>query len=84
VLHAKGIFLLDIEIELAWGVIDQEFDKDKITREAMKARRHLDDIFALLENCQIPTTWGVLGHAALDHCSRDGMPHSNMPRPSYK
>ena len=80
----KGVFLLDVEIELAWGFIDQQFDKNRMTRASKNVRRYLDNILSLLEKYQIPVTWGVLGHVALDRCRRMKIPHPEMPRPSYK
>ncbi len=80
----KGVFLFDVEIELAWGFIDQQFDRNKMTKASENVRRSLDNIFSLLEKYQIPVTWGVLGHVALDRCRRMKIPHPEMPRPSYK
>lgn len=80
----KGIFLLDIEVELAWGFIEQKFSKDKMERASLNARKHLNTILSHLDKHKIPVTWGVLGHIALEHCERTNIPHSEMPRPSYQ
>jgi peptidoglycan/xylan/chitin deacetylase (PgdA/CDA1 family) len=80
----KGVFLLDIEVELAWGFIDQKFDKTKMAQTSRNIRKYLDQILALLEKYQMPVTWGILGHVALDHCRRAKKPHPEMARPSYK
>lgn len=80
----KGIFLFDIEVELAWGFIDQKFNRDKMERASLNARKHLNTILSLLDKHKIPVTWGVLGHITLDHCERANMPHSEMPRSSYQ
>jgi len=80
----KGTFLLDIEIELAWGIIDQLFDRNRMTEFSKNIRKHLGGILSLLEKYRIPVTWGILGHVALDHCRRRTTPHPEMPRPIYK
>jgi len=84
--YEKGIFLFDVEVELAWGHIGEAISKEAELRmkdASMKARDHVDDFLQLLDKYQIPTTFGILGHAALDHCENAGMPHADMPRPSY-
>ena len=84
--YEKGMFLLDIEIELAWGFlhkISNEKAKQSIKASSLNARKCLDKILFLLDKYRIPVTWGVLGHLVLDRC--DGpVPHPEMPRPSYK
>jgi len=73
-----------MEIELAWGVIDKNLPREKVTQASKKVRKYLEKIFHLLENYNIPVTWGVLGHLLLDSCnSKLGTPHPEMPRPSY-
>jgi len=82
---SKGIFILDIEVELAWGIIDKKLNKKELTRTFEKVRIYLDDILRLLDKYNIVVTWSFLGHAILDRCERKkGMPHPEMPRPSYK
>jgi len=81
--YTRGIFLLDIEVELAWGFMHGRFDKDRMTRASNIVRENLDEILSLLGKYQIPVTWGVLGHVALDHCECANLPHSEMPRASY-
>lgn len=76
---------MDIEVELAWGVIDQKMDKGGLRNAALKVREHLDGILHLLEQYSIPVTWGIVGHLVLDKCeSVGGVPHPEMPHPSYK
>ena len=82
---SKGVFLLDIEVELAWGIIDEKINEAKVRDSSKKVRTYLDDIFFLLEKYEIPVTWGLLGHIILEHCEcTKGVPHSEMPRPLYK
>jgi len=82
---SKGVFLLDIEVELAWGMIDEKINKGKVRNSSQKVRIYLEDIICLLEKYEIPVTWGILGHVVLEHCEcRLGVAHPEMPRPSYK
>lgn len=81
----KGVFLLDIEVELAWGIIDERINREKVKSAARKARMYLDYIFSVLDKHNIPVTWGIVGHVILDRCERiSGIPHPEMPRPSYR
>lgn len=83
----KGIFMLGIDVELAWGKVHRsKKDLQKIIRISRNVREILDDLFNLLEMYRIPVTWSILGHLMLDHCHKDGenhLPHSDMPRPNY-
>lgn len=84
-MQLRGIFLLDIVIELAWGLIDRKINRAKVRIASESARALLDDVINLLEKYSIPVTWGILGHVVLDHCNcKSGMPHPEMPRPSYR
>ena len=81
---ARGIFILDIEIELAWGVIDEKINREKLTKACRRIRDTLNDIIFLLEKYGIPVTWSILGHIVLDRCERiSGVAHPEMPRPTY-
>lgn len=80
------MFLLDIEVELAWGIIDQTIDKEALRKAAISVRKHLGEILRLLDKYNIPVTWGIIGHLILDRCqcTAGEVPHSEMPRPAYK
>lgn len=67
----RGIFLLDIEVELAWGMLDLRIDRENMIRICQRARMHLDSIFGLLEKHSIPVTWGILGHLLLHGSGRE-------------
>ncbi len=89
-LFDKGLFLLDIEVELAWGIMtkprSQNVSKQKLDNDAKKIRERLDDVLEVLRKYQVPVTWGLLGHAILDRCERgteEGSPHQEMPRAPY-
>ena len=83
----KGIFMMWIEIELAWGKVHlKRMNLPKSRNIALKAREALDKLVNLLESYKVPVTWTVLGHLLLDSCSRDsfnGLPHPEVPRPKY-
>lgn len=87
----KGVFLLDIEVELAWGIMTSpsrtKVNSKKLEEAARNIRERLKITFEVLENYEIPATWGILGHVLLDRCERNldsKLPHPDMPRPSYK
>jgi len=83
-LPTKGVFLLDIEVELAWGIIDKRIDRKSLRNASEKVRKYLDNILFLLNRYTIPATWGIVGHLMLSRCeSTSNMPHPEMPRPSY-
>ncbi len=79
----KGVFLLSIDTELAWGgVHDGSFRRRthlyRLTREAI-AR-----LLALQECYQIRATWAVVGHLFLEPCRPvDGVKHPEVVRPAY-
>jgi len=83
----KGVFMLWIDVELAWGRAHRrKINLQKLRKVALNVRGVLDQIFVLLENYNIPVTWAILGHLLLDHCSKNdanGLPHPDMPRPNY-
>lgn len=82
----KGIFLLWIDVELAWGkVYRKRIDLSRARQISINVREILDSVMNLLEHYNIPVTWAILGHVLLDHCSTGSnkLPHSDMPRPNY-
>jgi len=90
-LFGKGVFLLDIEIELAWGMMTAPsfklMDKEKAELAARRIRDHLGEVLSLLEKYRVPVTWDIVGHVILDRCERHSelkLPHADMPRPSYR
>ena len=82
-----GVFVLWIEVELGWGLLHRRrIDLQEVTRASVNAREVLDPVIGLLERYNIPTIWSLVGHLLLDHCNRsrlNGLPHPEMPRPSY-
>jgi len=81
----RGTFVLDIEVELAWGIVDEEIDQEKMKAASEMTRLYLNNIINLVDKYEVPVTWGILGHLILDSCECvSGVPHPEMPRPSYK
>jgi len=82
-----GIFMLSIDVELAWGFVHRKrIDLKKAAIIATNVRSSIDNLIALLEEYNIPVTWNILGHLVLDHCGNNKMnpiPHPDMPRPNY-
>jgi len=90
-MFSKGVFLLDIEVELAWGIMTSptrtKMNAKILEEAARKIRGRLENILEVLEKYQISTTWSILGHVLLDMCERNSnskLPHPDMPRPNYK
>ena len=83
----KGVFLLSIDTELAWGNVFRSGapedwpDWHLYSRE----REAVDGILTLLERYDIRATWAVVGHLFLDHCEAEhGRKHPDIKRPSYR
>jgi peptidoglycan/xylan/chitin deacetylase (PgdA/CDA1 family) len=79
----KGIFMLSIDTELAWGGVHNRSFR---TRKELykRSREVVDDLLALLERYSIRATWAVVGHLFLDRCRpMDGVKHPEIVRPKY-
>ena len=80
----KGLFLLSIDTELAWGGVHNGAFRKRLghyqrTREAIR------QLVALLERYEIRATWAVTGHLFLDQCRTEGgVKHPEITRPSYQ
>lgn len=79
----KGIFVLSIDTELAWGGVHNHSFRSR--RELYKGSREVvDHLLALLERYSISATWAIVGHLFLEGCHRvDGVKHPEIVRPSY-
>jgi hypothetical protein len=79
----KGVFLLSIDTELAWGgVHDGSFRKRlPLFRET---RSCIHGLLKLMERFEIRATWAIVGHLFLDKCTTaDGLKHPEIVRPTY-
>jgi hypothetical protein len=80
----KGIFLLSLDLELCWGVVDKPrlLKKNKIYYE--QARDCIEKILMLLEKYNISATWAIVGHLFLKECNLiNGQKHIDIPRSTY-
>ena len=79
----KGIFLLSIDTELAWGSVHGgNYAKREIL---FKQSRHcISRLIKLLEKYQIHATWAIVGHLFLEKCQPiNGIKHPEIIRPTY-
>src|SRR5687767_9232224 len=81
----RGVFVLSLDTELAWGSFDH-------TPVAAFANRYPDlrgtirRLLDLFERYELSATWAVVGHLFLDSCQRggDGRAHPECLRPQYR
>ncbi len=84
VLLPNGIFVLSIDTELCWGVVDKPDRLDKNIKYYEQSRDCIVDILKLLEKYNISATWAIVGHLFLEECvSENGQKHSDIPRSTY-
>lgn len=80
----KGIFIISVDTELAWGTFDHAGHK-KYKEAYEKYRIIIMDILKIFEKYNIPATWAIVGHLFLDSCQReDGILHPDIIRPRHK
>jgi peptidoglycan/xylan/chitin deacetylase (PgdA/CDA1 family) len=86
---ARGVFLVSIDTELAWGAAHRRRDGEAAVaarqRGYEREREVIDQVLDLFDRYGIPGTWAMVGHLLLDGCDRgpDGRPHPDQPRPEY-
>jgi len=73
-----GGVCISIELESIIGAVHAFKYSSKDIESRKIVRRALPALLRVLEEFEIPCTWGVLGHLLLTEC--DGM-HSDIPRP---
>jgi hypothetical protein len=86
----RGVFIISLDLELAWGLFDlwgssdtnvprSCYDRYLQTREVV-----IDALLRLFHGYQVSATWAIVGHLFLDHCeATDGVKHPDMPRPTH-
>lgn len=62
----KGIFVLSLDTELAWGMIDKPISLKSNMKYFLETRNAIDGIIELLEKYQISATWAIVGSLLLD------------------
>ncbi len=81
---SKGAFVLSLDVELCWGVIDKPDQLKNNIEYYKQARDCIDKILLLLEKYNISATWAVVGHLFLKECNAaKGQKHLEIPRNSY-
>lgn len=85
----RGVFLVSIDTELAWGAAHRRHDGDEAVRGRQagyeREREVVGQVLDLFHRYEIPGTWAMVGHLFLDGCEPgpDGRPHPDQPRPDY-
>ena len=71
----KGVFMLSMDAELAWGSIYND-DYERYEAQYDGCRVAIDALLQLLETYEISATWAMVGHLFLDSCTTaDGVKH---------
>jgi hypothetical protein len=79
----KGVFILSIDTELAWGSVHKG---NYAEREILfkNTRPCISMLIKLLEKYQIHATWAIIGHLFLEKCQPvNGIKHPEIIRPKY-
>lgn len=81
---AKGVFLLSLDLELAWGSVHGgNFNRRRKLFES--TRPCITRLLKLLEVYKIQATWAVVGHLFLNECKPEGgIKHPEIIRPNYR
>jgi len=79
----RGVFVVSIDTELAWGAAHRRGDGS--ARRYDREREVVGQVLDLFDRYGIPGTWAIVGHLFLDRCERgaDGRAHPDQPRPDY-
>jgi hypothetical protein len=79
----KGIFVISVDVEMAWGAIAFNRIRENMpafARTRMTIRRLLE----LLDKYRLKATWPVVGHLFQGQCEPvDWVRHPEIPRPAY-
>ncbi len=77
----NGIFVVSIDLELAWGICDRPLRP--ALRSALALEREvIRSILAIFSAYEVRATWAVVGHLLTTECGRDGATvHPEIPRP---
>lgn len=79
----RGVFLLSLDTELAWGGVHSGAHR---TREPLfrETRAAAGELLDLMEAYGIRATWAMVGHLMLESCRADGgRKHPEIVRPAY-
>lgn len=79
----KGIFVISIDTELAWGTFDHG-GHIKYKEAYKKYRFIIANILALFKKYEISATWAIVGHLFLDSCNKENRNlHPDIIRPIH-
>lgn len=77
----KGVFLLSLDTELAWGFVHLPESQHPV-HQFSKVRHIVDRLLRLMERYEIRATWAVVGHLFLERCRPvNGQKHPEIVRP---
>jgi hypothetical protein len=80
----KGVFVLSLDTELAWGCCSDERKIQRNRRYFMQTRENINSLLNLLERHSISATWNIVGHLFLSSCSPiNNVVHPEIIRPRY-
>ncbi|HHY82868.1 MAG TPA: polysaccharide deacetylase family protein [Clostridiales bacterium] len=79
----KGVFVLSLDTELAWGSFDLEL-YEKLKNDFENTRYCIARLIELLCKYKIKATFALVGHLMLDRCSeKNGIRHKEIIRPKF-
>lgn len=79
----KGIFILSLDTELAWGQFDLGLTSN-MKKYYEDTRECISRLLALLEKYNIQATFALVGHLMLDKCTiESNVKHPDIIRPNY-
>jgi hypothetical protein len=80
----RGIFVLSLDTELAWGTVDKPDRLKNNIKYYRQSRDCIEKILMLLEKYNISATWAIVGHLFLKECNTvNGQKHLDFPRSTY-
>lgn len=78
----RGVFLLSIDTEMAWGVVHRGDITGNYTYRS--EREVIERLLQLFEKYDIAATFAIVGHLFLDRCKPvNGRKHPEIVRPPY-
>lgn len=80
----KGVFVLSIDTELAWGCCSDENKLERNMNYFIRARESIKALLSLFEEYNLSATWALVGHLFLSNCHIvSGVKHPEVVRPRY-
>lgn len=80
----RGLFVVSIDFEMAWGGVFNEYILKNNLDLYKKTRKAIIAIIELFEKYQISATWAFVGHLMLENCEKiNNTKHPYIVRPNY-